>query len=89
MKVYTIDSDGYIINPKSVGLKCELGPNDVKGEPPFEINHHHLTGLQRPKTQEQLDEEEIQELNNWLDLRRNIEHPDKANKQARLLELLG
>jgi len=39
--------------------------------------------------QEQLNQQEITELNNWLDLRRNIEHPDKAAKQARLLELLA
>lgn len=32
---------------------------------------------------------EITELNQWLDLRRNIEHSEKAVKQARLLELLG
>ncbi len=44
-------------------------------------------------TQEELcatkTQQEITELNTWLDLRRNIEHPDKATKQARLLELLG
>lgn len=39
--------------------------------------------------QAELDQKEIQELNSWLDLRRNIEHSDKAVKQARLLELLG
>lgn len=39
--------------------------------------------------EQQIVNEEIQELNAWLDLRRNIEHPDKASKQARLLELLG
>ena len=63
--------------------------NDIEGTPLYEVGYHHETGVKKPKTQEQLNSEEIAELNNWLDLRRNIEHPDKASKQARLLELLG
>jgi len=39
--------------------------------------------------QNKLIQEEIKELNNWLDLRRNIEHPEKETKQARLLDLIG
>lgn len=89
MLIYTIDKDGYIVSSKNVGNKYSVGDFDFKGEAPFPNNHHHETGLERPKSQEQLNQEEIQELNNWLDLRRNIEHPEKATKQARLLELLG
>ena len=87
--VYKIDKDGYIIAINSLGSKYILEDNDIEGVPNFEIGKHYQTGLDRPKTQAQLETEEIQELNNWLDLRRNIEHPDKASKQARLLELLG
>ncbi len=87
--VYTIDKDGYITSVSELGEKYILGHSDIEGKPNFEINHHHETGLERPLTKEQLNQQEIQELNNWLDLRRNIDHPDKATKQARLLELLG
>lgn len=89
MKVYSIDKNGYINSIKDVGVKYKLQENDIQGEPLFGINHHYETGELKPKTQEELKNDEIAELNNWLDLRRNIDHPDKATKQARLLELLG
>lgn len=89
MKVYTLDKDGYIVSKGDFGKDYILGNNDIEGEAPYPNNHHYLTGLERPLTQEQLNQQEINELNNWLDLRRNIEHPEKAAKQARLLELLG
>ncbi len=88
MKVYTTDKDGYIIGIKNVGDKYTLTSNDFNGDAPHPLNHHYKTGIERPLTQEQKDQQEIQELNAWLDLRRNIEHPEKAEKQARLTELL-
>jgi len=89
MNIYTLDNEGYIVSIKSVGKNYIMNSNDFEGEAPFKNNCHYITGLEKPKTQEQLNQEEINELNEWLDLRRNIEHPDKASKQARLLELLG
>ena len=89
MEVYTIDNNGYIVAIKRVGNKYILQDNDIQGVPEYNLGQHHETGLEMPKTQAQLDAEEINELNNWLDLRRNIDHPDKSAKQARLLELLG
>lgn len=42
-----------------------------------------------PNEQDLSFKREVNELNAWLDLYRNVDHPDKATKQARLLELLG
>jgi hypothetical protein len=89
MKIYTIDNDGYIVGNGNFGDKYVMNPNDIEGESPYPNNHHHETGLERPLTQEQLKQQEINDLNNWLDLRRNIDHPEKADKQAQLLKLLG
>lgn len=89
MNIYTIDNDGYIIGIKTVGENYILNNNDIIGIPKYGIYEHYQTGLKKPKSAEQIKEEEIAELNNWLDLRRNIEHPDKETKKTRLLELLG
>jgi len=62
MKIYTIDNDGYISGIKNVGDKYIMNPNDIEGEAPFFINHHHKTGLERPLTQEQFNQQRIQEL---------------------------
>ena len=87
-QIYSIDSDGYINEIKTLLDHYVLNENDFIGGAPFPKNHHYVTGLEKPKTQEQLNANEIQELNQWLDLRRNVETPEKAVKQARLLELL-
>ena len=62
MNIYTLDKDGYIVGIKNVGSKYIKGPNDIEGEALFPINHHHETGLERPLTQEQLNQNRIQEL---------------------------
>jgi len=62
MKLYTIDTDGYITDIKDVGKKCFVGEKDFIGDAPFKINHHHVTGLERPKTQEQINSERTEEL---------------------------
>lgn len=89
MEIYTIDKDGYIVGSKIVGKDCVLSEFDFNGKAPFVNGYHHITGVKKPKTKEQMNKEEVQELNQWLDLRRNVNHPDKAAKQARLLEILG
>lgn len=62
--------------------------SEKKIETKKQIAYQRTRILTEQEKQEQLNQQEIQELNTWLDLRRNIEHPDKETKQARLLELL-
>lgn len=62
MEVYTIDNDGYIVGIKTVKNGYKLESNDILGLAPFEINFHHETGLEKPKSQLEIDAERIEEL---------------------------
>lgn len=88
MKVYTIDNNGFIIGIKDVGKQYIMNPNDIKGEPTFKINHHYETGIKRPKTQEQLDNERILVLRQLISDKKLLDEPC-TEEQAELKTLLG
>ena len=88
MKVYSIDSDGYITDIKNVGANCEIKGGDFKREPPFANNHHNITGLERPKSQEQINSERISELRQLIpDMQ--LLGDDVTELQAEFRTLLG
>jgi len=88
MKIYTIDNDGYITGIKDVGKKYIMNPNDFEGEAPHPINHHHETGLEKPKSQEQIDQERIAELKETIATNKLLDLP-VSTEQAELKTLLG
>lgn len=79
------------LNPNLTGLDLEAEYNYTQGTKMYgnkiECELYRINSIE--ENNQMVISNEIQELNQWLDLRRNIEHPDKAAKQARLLELLG
>jgi hypothetical protein len=88
MKIYTIDNDGFIVGIKDVGNKYIMNPNDFEGEAPFPNNHHHLTGLERPKTQEQINAERITELKELI-TNKQLLGDSCSTEQDELRTLLG
>ena len=88
MKIYTIDKDGFIVGNKDVGNKYIMNPNDFEGEAPFAINHHFETGLERPKSQERIDSERIEELKELIANKQLLGDPC-TTEQDELRTLLG
>ena len=88
MYIYTIDKDGYITGKKDVGIDCLLSEFDIKGETPYKINHHYQTGIKRPLSQEEINQQRIEELKTIISDKKILDM-DCTTEQAELKTLLG
>jgi len=88
MKIYTIDKDGYIVGISNLGKNYVKGSYDFEGEAPFAINHHHVTGIERPKSQEQINAERLPVLRQLISDKQLL-GDDCIDEQDELRNLLG
>ena len=88
MKVYTIDTQGYIVGIKTVGKNYVLGNDDIEGIPLYDINYHYETGIKKPLTQEQIDVGRTSELKELISNKKLLDM-DCTKEQTELKGLLG
>lgn len=88
MNIFSIDSEGYITEIKTVLKHYVMNDNDVEGIPQFKVGQHYQTGLDKPKTQEQLNNERINELKTIIP-EKQLCALDVTEEQTELKTLLG